>query len=593
MAIALNFTKDFPLYRRMLGYLKPYKKRFTIAVLASLPVAALQGAAAWLIGPFTDELLKKQDFTMLLIVPVLMIGATIIQGVCNYLNEYFTSYIGQSVTQTMRSELFRKISTMELAYFKKYSTPDLLTRYCTDPAQLQMAINDNLQDLIVKIATILGLTAVLLYRNWQYALISLCLISLVIIPLAVISKKIRAMDHVTRDITYRIYVLFNEYCSGYKINKVFQLDGYQHKRYDTLLKEYFSAAMRINKAGIVLKPIMNLIATIGVSSVLAIGVFQIQNGQMTPGDLTSFLIALILLIQPIKTVGSVFSKMQRIFAPADRVFEKMDLQGAVQDPAVAREMASFESITFDHVSFEYEPGKPVLNDVSLTIPAGQTYALVGSSGGGKSTLVDLISRFMDPTTGSVKLNNIDLRDLTLDTIRGKIAIVSQDAILFGGSIRQNVALGRLNATDAEIREAMQMAYLTDWVDSLENGWDTPVGDGGCLLSGGQKQRVTIARAFLKNAPILILDEATSALDNESEAIVQQALTRLLKGRTVVVIAHRLSTITHADQIVVMAKGRIEEQGTHQELLAHQGIYNRLYQMQFRDNDHLLPELTAV
>jgi subfamily B ATP-binding cassette protein MsbA len=342
--------------------------------------------------------------------------------------------------------------------------------------------------------------------------------------------------------------------------------------------------MRIIKAGIILKPAMQIITAIGVSIVFAIGVWQIQQGQMTPGDLTSFIVALVLLIQPIKTVGSVITKMQRIFAPAERVFQKLDLPTGLQEAAQPKDIEQFESLVFEKVQFEYEPGKPVLRNVDLTVRVGDSIAMVGSSGGGKSTMVDLIPRFMDPTGGRILMNGFDLKDISFQSLHRLMAIVSQDAILFDGTIRDNVVLGKLNATDQEIREALENAYLADWVDTLEKGWDSPVGEFGCLLSGGQKQRVTIARAFLKNAPILILDEATSALDNESEAIVQSALTRLLEGRTVFIIAHRLSTIQHADRILVLEKGRIAESGTHPELLAQQGLYHKLYQLQFRNED---------
>lgn len=581
MAFSLLKT-DGRLYRRMLGYLGPYRRRFVLAMLAALPVAGVQGALAWMVGPFTDTLLTRQDFTLLYAVPAFLIGMTVIQGVCQYVNEYNTSYIGQSVTQTMRAELFRKLATMELGYLKQTTLSDLLTRYCIDPAQLQQAINDNLQDLIVKIATIIGLTVVILSLNWQYALLSLAILSLMTLPIAIISRKIRRMDHVTREITARLFGTFNESVTGYRVIKAYGLDGYQFKRYDTHLKDYFSAAMRIIKAGIMLKPAMQLIAACGIGLVLALGVSHIQNGTLTPGGLTSFIVSLGLLISPIKTVGSVLSKMQRIMAPAERVFAKMDLAPAIVEPPDPLPVGDFQQLCYENVSFEYEPGKPVLQQIDFTVHAGQTLAFVGGSGGGKTTMMDLIPRFIDPTQGRLLYNGQDLRTLSLAALRQQIAIVSQDAILFDGSIRDNIAIGRLSASDAEIRTAMAMAYLTDWVQSLERGWDTPVGEDGCLLSGGQKQRVTIARAFLKNAPILILDEATSALDNESEAIVQQALANLLAGRTVLVIAHRLSTIRHADRILVVEKGRIVESGSHEALLAQEGVYHRLYQLQFRE-----------
>lgn len=585
-------SQDLNLYKRLLFYLKPHRKRFIVAMLTSLPVAGLQGALAWLIGPFTDTLLKKQDYTILYLVPVVLFIVVVVQGVCQYINEYCTGYIGQCITQELRSVLFKKLGSMDLAYFKKHIWSDICSRYCIDPAQLQLTVNDNLQDLIVKIFTIIGLSGVLLYRNWAYAIVSLVILSTMVIPLAIISRKIRKMDFVTRELSVNLFAIAQELVLGIKIVKVFRLVKHQEKKYEQCLRDLFGASMRIMKAGIILKPLMQIISTLGISLVFVIGVYQINRHQMTPGDLTSFVVALVLLISPIKTVGSVISKMQRVFAPAERVFEKMDLKPALVESPNPKSITHFDTLEFRQVGFEYEPGKPVLQDISFQVQAGETIALVGPSGGGKSTLVDLIPRFMDPQHGQILLNGIDLKELSFDSIHSLMAIVSQDAILFNTTIKENILQGNLKASDAEVREALEMAYLTDWVDSLEKGWDTPVGEFGCLLSGGQKQRVTIARAFLKGAPVLILDEATSALDNESEAVVQQAISKLLKNRTVFVIAHRLSTIKHANRILVLEKGHIIESGSHEQLLTNEGLYNKLYHLQFKKNE-LTPGLVSA
>lgn len=574
-------SQDLSLYKRLLFYLKPHRKRFIVAMLTSLPVAGLQGALAWLIGPLTDTLLKKQDYTILYLVPLVLLIVVVVQGVCQYINEYCTGYIGQRITQELRSVLFKRLGSMDLAYFKKHIWSDICSRYCIDPAQLQLTVNDNLQDLIVKLFTIIGLSGVLLYRNWAYAIVSLVILATMVIPLAIISKKIRKMDFVTRELSVNLFAIAQELVLGIKIVKVFGLVKHQEKKYEQCLHDLFGASMRIMKAGIILKPLMQMISTLGISLVFVIGVYQINRHQMTPGDLTSFVVALVLLISPIKTVGSVISKMQRVFAPAERVFEKMDLKPALIEVPNPKSVTRFDTLEFCHVGFEYEPGKPVLQDINFLVQAGETIALVGPSGGGKSTLVDLIPRFMDPQRGQILLNGIDLHELSFDAIHALMATVSQDAILFNTTIKENILQGNLKASDAQVREALEMAYLSDWVDSLEEGWNTQVGEFGCRLSGGQKQRVTIARAFLKGAPVLILDEATSALDNESEAVVQQALMKLLKNRTVFVIAHRLSTIKHANRILVLEKGHIIESGSHEQLLTQEGLYNKLYQLQFK------------
>ncbi len=553
-----------------------------VGFFASIPAASLNGAIAFLAGPLVDQLTQAHNYALLTIIPLGILVVSIVQGVCDYLSDYSMNYVGTAISRDLRLELYEQLSTMDLKYFKESTSGDLLTRYYSDPTILQQAIVTNLQSFLMEFFSALFLASVLLYRSWGLAIIAMVIISFIVIPIQILSKKMRALDHESRELQSTLYDIFNESVFGAKIIMAFGLKAHQQKRFERSLQDFFGNTMRINRAGIVMKPIMQIIASIGIALIVLLGGWQVQHGQMSTGELTSFLIALVLLYRPVKAVGSVFTKIQRILAPAERVFEKLDIKPTLVETPSPQEIADFQSLQFNHVSFAYVPEKPVLQEVSFRVEAGDVIALVGPSGGGKSTLVDLIPRFMDCHDGEILLNNIPLNQISFGSLRRLISIVTQDTVLFEGNIRDNIVLGKLDASEAELEKALDMAYLTDFVAELPKGLETRVGERGLLLSGGQKQRIAIARAFIKQAPLLILDEATSALDNESEAMVQEAMKNLMQGRTVIVIAHRLSTIKHANRILVVQQGRIVESGTHENLLKiTDGVYHRLYQLQFR------------
>ncbi|WP_303673659.1 ABC transporter ATP-binding protein [Vampirovibrio chlorellavorus] len=566
---------------RLFAYLNPYKKRFIIGLLATVPAASLNGALAFLIGPFIDKLLNSHQYSILFLVPIAILSASLLQGVCDYISTYYTTYVGTSISQDIRLQLYKHLSRMDQRYINQSSPGDLLTRYYSDPSRLQQAIVNHLQTFILESFSAAFLAAVLFYRSWQFALVALIIISFIFIPIRIISQKLRKLDNQTQEIMGSIYDVFNESVYASKVITIFKLKKYQLKRFEKGLDDYFGVSMRLTRADAILKPVMQMITAVGVSLIILFGSFQVQKGLMTPGEMTSFLVALVLLYKPIKNVGTIIGKIQRIFAPAERVFEKLDIEPSIQEVPDAPRVTDFQHLKFENVSFAYTPEKPVLKQINFEIKAGETIALVGESGGGKSTLVDLIPRFMDPQEGRITLNGLDLKSLSLDSVWDLFSIVTQETMLFDGSIRENIRLGKLDATDGEIERALQAANLKEFVDSLPNGLETSVGTRGVMLSGGQKQRIAIARAFLKNAPVVILDEATSALDNESEAAVQEAITNIMADKTVIVIAHRLSTIRFADRILVISDGKIAESGTHQELLDKQGIYSRLYHLQFR------------
>ncbi len=576
-----GIMRDKDLYMRLFAYLNPYKKRFIIGLLATVPAASLNGALAFLIGPFIDKLLNSHQYSILFLVPIAILSASLLQGVCDYISTYYTTYVGTSISQDIRLQLYKHLSRMDQRYINQSSPGDLLTRYYSDPSRLQQAIVNHLQTFILESFSAAFLAAVLFYRSWQFALVALIIISFIFIPIRIISQKLRKLDNQTQEIMGSIYDVFNESVYASKVITIFKLKKYQLKRFEKGLDDYFGVSMRLTRADAILKPVMQMITAVGVSLIILFGSFQVQKGLMTPGEMTSFLVALVLLYKPIKNVGTIIGKIQRIFAPAERVFEKLDIEPSIQEVPDAPRVTDFQHLKFENVSFAYTPEKPVLKQINFEIKAGETIALVGESGGGKSTLVDLIPRFMDPQEGRITLNGLDLKSLSLDSVWDLFSIVTQETMLFDGSIRENIRLGKLDATDGEIERALQAANLKEFVDSLPNGLETSVGTRGVMLSGGQKQRIAIARAFLKNAPVVILDEATSALDNESEAAVQEAITNIMADKTVIVIAHRLSTIRFADRILVISDGKIAESGTHQELLDKQGIYSRLYHLQFR------------
>lgn len=587
--MALKFTKEQLLkdkntYTRLMSFMHPYRGRFILAILASIPASLLEGGIAFCIGPAVDMITKRHDLSILYYVPILILAIAFIQGIFEYISDYLSTWIGSHISQDIRRQLYNKLNTMDLSYYKQNSAGDVYTRFYADSTLLQQAIVDNFQGFIIQFFTLAFLAAVLIYRNVLLAVAALLIISLIIIPLSIISKKIRAMDYELRSNAAYIYDLFMETILGVKEIKGFQLQGFKKKRFNRALYDNTVTVLRTQKAAIILKPLMQMIAAIGIATIFLFGSYEVNSGHMTIGELTSFVIALVLLYKPIKVVGGIIGKVQRILAPAERVFEILSIEPKLADGETGTAISAFKTLDFKQVDFSYTPEKKILNNINLHIQAGEMVALVGPSGSGKSTLVDLIPRFMDIASGQILVNGTPLPDIKLNDYLKLFSIVGQEAVLFNGTIAENVRMGRLDATDDEVLSALYSANLKQLVESLPEGVNSPIGERGSMLSGGQRQRLAIARAFLKNAPVLILDEATSALDNESEAKVQDALNTLMSGRTVIVIAHRLSTIKHADRIVVLEQGRIVEMGTHEELLNRKELYHSLYYLQFRQHE---------
>ena len=481
----------------------------------------------------------------------------------------------------MKRALFKKLLSLEIAFYDKNNSGYIMQRFSSDADMACTGLLDNLKVFISRLFSSLSLICVLIYNSWQLSIIAIVVLGCALLPLASVKRRIKFI--VLKNVTEasKVFTNYNETYSGAKTIYSYNLQQKIYNKFDNTLRTIFKLTMKMVQKTAWMTPLMHIIISVGIGGVIGYGSYLIVNGTITSGNFVSFITALVMLYTPIKGIGKNFNNVQISFLAIERVMDILDMDPAVKDRADARVLKQIEKgITFDDVTFV--PGTPVLKNVNLNVRAGSTVAVVGNSGGGKTTLVNLLPRFYDVKSGAVKIDGQDIRSLTMESLRDKIAVVFQDNFLFEGTIRDNITLGKENASDEEISAALKMAYLDDFVAGLENGVDTEIGERGALLSGGQRQRLAIARAFIKNAPIVILDEATSALDNKSEAVVQKAIDNLMQDRTVFVIAHRLSTVQNADKIVVVNDGRIVEEGTHEELLAiDNGAYKALYNAQFK------------
>jgi ATP-binding cassette, subfamily B, bacterial MsbA len=578
----------FYLYKRMFHYIKPYLPRFIIAMLITIPIGALDAGIAFSLRPYMDNVLIEKSVKASWYIPIIIVGFTVFQGALNYVSTYTNGWLCSRITNDIKFDLYGKLLRYESSFFDKGSSGRVITRFSGDVDNVTTGLLNNVRTLLTRIFSSIALTAVLLFNSWQLAIIAVTVLSSTLIPLSQIRKRIK---HVSEGMVKTGGVLltnYNETFSGNKLIASYNLQGYQENIFKKSLKEYFNLNMKITKLNGWLTPFMHIVASIGIALVVWYGSHLILTKQITSGAFISFITALIMLYTPIKGIGNIAVATQNSFLALERILELLDRKPLIQNSPSPIILDTVKNdISFENVSFEYEKDKKALININLKVRLGETTALVGNSGGGKSTLVNLIPRFYELTEGCIKIDGIDIRNIDLTSLREIIGVVFQDNFLFDGTIKENILLGKPEATEEELKEAVNGAYLDDFVYTLEKGLDTQIGERGVMLSGGQKQRVAIARALLKNAPIVILDEATSALDNKSEAMVQKAIDRLMKDRTVFVIAHRLSTVQHADRIVVLDEGRIVETGTHEGLLNKEnGLYKNLYNSQFKPNDEI-------
>ncbi len=591
------------LLRKIFPYIKPVLPRAIINLIIAIPLGLLDGVVALALKPYLDFVINgnpehtwsyfgitvhSQAF-LAAIIPFGIIGFALFQGILKYLSNYLTDWTGQKISMSLKKDLFKKLTSMDPQFFDVNSSGIVLTRFLSDPDTASRNIIDMLKSFIATFFGLIGLIGVLLYNSWKLAIIGVTIMAIAVTPVTLIRKRIKKVSNATMVVGGNMTTNFNETFAGNKIMTAYNLQDDQNQKFDNQILEQFHLAMSLTKRVGWMSPIMYFVCSIGIALVMAYGNHLILTGQMTAGSFASFVTSLLLLYKPTKTLGNTLTNLQGVFVAMSRVFELFDLQPQIESPQNPVEIKGLTgSIDFKNVNFEYEPNTPVLKDFNLHVNKGETIALVGNSGGGKSTVVSLLPRFYDVTTGEIDIDGIDIRKFNLDALRQNISFVFQDNFLFSGTIKDNILMGNENATEAEIEKVVTMAHLDEFAHSLEKGLDTYVGERGTTLSGGQRQRVAIARAMLKDAPIVILDEATSALDNKSEAIVQKALDNLIQNKTVFVIAHRLSTIKNADRIAVVDEGRLAELGTHDELMNIEGgKYKYLYEMQFKQQEDAL------
>lgn len=600
MTIAQNSFRYGWLLSRIWPYIRPFWFRITLGFLIAIPLGLLDGVTAFALKPFMDYVVGKQDWVFHLfgneytltwqlfafLIPFAVVAFAGVQGVLRYLNDYISAWTSAHITNNVKFDLFHKLVHMDPQFFDENSSGIVISRYMGDPTTASAGIVDNIKTITTSLFGALGLIAVMLYSSWRLALVGVIVLNIAFLPVALIRKRIKSASNKNMVIGGNITTNINETYSGNKVMAAYELQDRQEEYFVRQTWDSYNVGMSLLKRAGWMSPLMYLIASIGIAIVLGYGTHLINTGHMTAGSFASFVTSLLLLYKPVKTLGNTLTGIQNIFVAMGRVFELFDLEPKIKDSANAVELKGFDKeIKFDNVCFEYIPNQPILKNINLTIPKNETLAIVGNSGGGKSTLVNLLPRFYDIKSGSITIDGKDLKDFTITSLRQNISMVFQDNFLYTGTIKDNIMMGNPDATTEELMSAIKSAHLEDMIQELPEGLETELGERGLTLSGGQRQRVAIARAMLRNAPIVILDEATSALDNESEAIVQKAMDNLMKDRTVFIIAHRLSTIKNANRIAVINEGKLVELGTHEELMSiENGEYKHLYEMQFRTQE---------
>lgn len=597
---AQNSFKYSWLLSRIFPYIKPYWFRILLGFAIAIPLGLLDGVTAFALKPYMDYVVGGKAFAyswhglnlsisslqMAFIIPAGVILFAIIQGVLRYLNGYLSTWTSQRITNDVKFDLFERLIHMHPQFFDDNSSGIVISRYMGDPGTASAGIVDQIKTITTSLFGALGLIAVMIYSSWKLAFVGVVVLCIAFLPVALIRRRIKDASNKNMVIGGKITTNINETYSGNKVMAAYGLQDRQNEYFKDQTWKSFDINMSLYKRAGWMSPMMYLIASIGIAIVLGYGTYLINTGHMTAGAFASFVTSLLLLYKPVKTLGNTLTGIQNIFVAMGRVFELFDLEPKIKDSENAVELKGFEKeIQFKDVYFEYVPNQPVLKDINLTIPKNETLAIVGNSGGGKSTLVNLLPRFYDIKSGSITIDGKDIKDFTIKSLRHNISMVFQDNFLYTGTIKENIMMGNPDATTEELMAAIKSAHLEDMIQELPEGLETELGERGLTLSGGQRQRVAIARAMLRNAPIVILDEATSALDNESEAIVQKAMDNLMQNKTVFVIAHRLSTIKNANRIAVINEGNLVELGTHEELMAiENGEYKHLYEMQFRTQD---------
>lgn len=595
---ALTSFKYGWLLKRIFPYIKPFLGKVILGFIIAIPVGLLDGVVSFALKPYMDYVVGQQNLvifgieipymTMAYGMPFAIIFFAVFQGVLRYLNSYLTDWTSLKITNAVKNDLFARLVFMDTSFFDENSSGLIINRYLTDPDSASKGIVEQIKTFIISLFGAMSLIAVMLYSSWKLAIVGVLVLAIAFVPVFFIRKKIKSVSNKNTVITGDIMTTINETYSGNKVVTAYNLQERQKKLFTDGINKSFDVSISLTKRVGWMSPIMYLIASFGIAFVLFYGTKLIYSGQMTAGSFASFVTSLLLLYKPIKTLGNTMTSIQNIFVAMGRVFELFDYVPLIKDKETTIKIPILTNgVTFENVYFEYVENKPVLKNINLHVQKGETLAIVGNSGGGKSTFVNLIPRFYDVKSGAIKFDGIDIKNFKLNELRKNISFVFQDNFLFTGTIRENILLANQNATPEDLKTAISASHLDDVIAALPDGLDTILGERGLTLSGGQRQRVAIARAMIRNTPIVILDEATSALDNESEAVVQKALDNLIKNKTVFVIAHRLSTIKNADRIAVINDGELVELGTHKELLSiENGQYKHLYEMQFKYSEEV-------
>lgn len=573
-----------PVLKRTLAYFLPYWWLMLLSALCSLVVGAMDGAFAYLVEPVLKKIFAGKDANIFLLVPFGIIVLFAVRGICRYIYDASIKLAGQKAIQDIRNDLYGSTIGQDMAFFQRKATGDLMSCMTNDITTMQEGMSQVVTGLFRDLISFAALLGVIFYRNWELAIITFIVIPLTAYPAQLIGKKIKNSARRSLDVMGGIGVTLQESFSGIKVIKAFGLEQQSIQRFRHQNSNYLQQLKRYIKYSSLATPISEMITSLGIASVVYIGGNQVLSGRMSASEFFSFIAAMIMLYTPLKKLQSSYNIVQRSAGAAERVFSLLDEKPTITNSSNALAIPrSNGSVEFRDVSFGYDD-ELILRNISLQASSGQMIALVGPSGGGKTTLIALLMRLYDVRQGQILLDGTDIRDITLESLNRQFALVDQETTLFNDTIANNIRYGKPDASQDEVQAAARAAFAHDFIQQLPEGYDTNIGDRGVRLSGGQRQRICIARALLKNAPILILDEATSALDTESEQMVQKALDNLMANRTTFVIAHRLSTILHADTILVLEGGRIVESGSHDELIENSRLYSRLHALQFNDKE---------
>jgi len=573
------------LYLRILSYIKPYMHRLIFAMFCTIMAAAGNLYIPWIIKDMIDEVLADKNGTMLNWIAASIIAIFVVRGLFWYGQNYLMSYVGQSVIIDIRAAVFKKLQRLSVSFYDKNKTGTIMSYVTNDVNALQSAMVENTIEMITEGFILIGSVVAMIYLDWRLTLFTVCTFPVVLWFMEFFGKKIRKIGGRIQECTADITSVLQESVASARVIKSFVREDYEVDRFDVENRANFRANMKNAQLMATLTPVVELVAAIGVTMIIWYGGNNVINGTITAGSLVAFLTYAVNISNPIKRLTRVIGNIQKALAAAQRVFMIIDMPEEIAESRDAKQLPEVSGkVEFQNVSFAYDDKGNVITDLSFSVKPGEVIAIVGPSGAGKSTIANLLPRFYDVNKGDIKIDGHSVREVTLDSLREQVGIVPQETMLFNGSVYNNILYGRLDATKEEIEAAAKAANAHDFIMQLTDGYETKLGDRGVNLSGGQRQRIAIARAILKNPRILILDEATSALDTESERVVQEALDRLMVGRTSFVIAHRLSTVKNADKILVLEKGNLVESGTHDELLALDGLYAHLYKIQYRNKE---------